>query len=114
MPIVVVGKAVGLLAVPLAGAFIAGQVKKNDACIQVIVDRDSGKLRVDWSMVYAHASEADLKKSKVYRSVERRFQVDRVAAVPLNMSCNPDGSVRVSERSSAAMHGKVTTYLVRD
>ena len=104
----------GLLAVPLAGLWKASQIKKNDACIQFIVDRDGGALSVDFSMVYAHSSDVGLTQAKVYKKVARRLAPDGAKRVPLKMSCNPDGSVAVSSAASKAMTAKTSTYMVLD
>ncbi|MGZ8742760.1 MAG: hypothetical protein ACXWXO_07555 [Nocardioides sp.] len=104
----------GLLAVPLAGLWKASQIKKNDACVQFIVDRDGGGLTVDFSMVYAHSSDAGLTQAKVYKKVAKRLAPDGVKRMPLKMSCNPDGTVSVSSTASKAMTSKTPTYMLLD
>ncbi|HEX6944631.1 MAG TPA: hypothetical protein VF196_00455 [Casimicrobiaceae bacterium] len=113
-PITAVGTGVGLLAVPLAGAFVLNEIKNGNACLQVIVDRDGGSIKADWSMVYARATDPMLSQSKVYRRIDKFLAVDPVEAVPLGMTCDPDGTVRVSGRPTAALTREVTTLLRRD
>jgi hypothetical protein len=108
--IVLVGKVAGLLAVPLAGSFVASQIKKNDACIQVIVDKDGSSHRVDWSMVYAHSNERALTEAKVYRKKAKRFGVDRYVRVPVGMTCGTDGTVTVEGRTSDAFSSSLSTW----
>ena len=108
--IVLVGKVAGLLAVPLAGRFIYKQIKGNDACIQVIVDKDRSSHRVDWSMVYAHASEKRLTQAKVYRKKAKRFQVDAYTPVRAGMTCAPDGTVTVDGRGAEVFRSSVSTW----
>ena len=105
-----VGQLVGLMALPLAGAFIHSQVKKKNACVQVIVDQDGSDLKVDWSMVYARTDEASLTRAKVYRKVDRRRRIDTYEPVSLGMQCLPSGEVSVSGSRSAAMRPRTTTY----
>jgi hypothetical protein len=102
----------GLLAVPLAGLWKASQIRKNDACVQFIVDRDDGALSVDFSMVYAHSSDPGLTQAKVYKKVAKRLAPDGAKRVPLKMSCNPDGTVSVSSAASKAMTSKTSTYML--
>lgn len=103
------GRAVGLQAVPIAGAFIVNQIENNDACLQVIVDNDGGKQKTDWSMVYAHSTDSKLTKSKVYRKIDRRLKLDKIEPVNLNMRCTTSGRVAVSEKKSDAMTSRVPT-----
>jgi hypothetical protein len=110
-PITMVGKFAGLLGVPLAGLWTVNQIKNNDACLQVIVDRDGSDLKVDWSMVYAHSSDPGLTRAKVYKKVAKRFSPDGVEAVKLGLTCTKSGTVRVSSGQSGAMSGKVTSFL---
>lgn len=108
--IVTVGRVVGLFAVPLAGRFIYRQVKENDACIQVIVDKDGDSHRVDWSMVYAHSDERRLTMAKVYQKKAKRLQLDDYVPVPVGMRCAPDGTVTVDGRPPAAFRSSVSTW----
>lgn len=109
-PIAMVGDVAGLLAMPVAGAWVVKQVRDNDACMQVIVDRESTGLKVDWSLVYAHSSDANKKSAKVYRKV-KRFGPDVAKPVLLNMRCTTSGGITVSGDGSAAMSPKKTSYL---
>jgi hypothetical protein len=108
--IVLVNQVASIVAVALAGRFIVRQIKDNDACIQVIVDKDGSSHRVDWSMVYAHSDEKRLTQARVYRKKAQRFGVDRYVPVPVGMTCAPDGTVTVDGRASEAFGSSLSTW----
>jgi hypothetical protein len=110
-PIVAIGEAVALTAIPLAVGFLVGQIKNHNACVQVVVDKDSGKLKVDWSLVYAHASDSSLTSAHVYKKHARSLRPDTYTPVGLGMQCNGDGTVSVDAGSSKAMNPRVTAYV---
>ena len=110
-PIVAIGAAVGLLAVPLAAGVIVDQIINKKACIQVITDIDTGALKVDWSMVYAQATDLNKTRAKVYRRVDRRYRPDTASPSYLQMTCSRYGTVKVYTNTSSAMSYKRTTIL---
>jgi hypothetical protein len=103
------GKVAGVLAVPLAGAFVVGQIKNNDACIQVIVDPEGDEVKVDWSMVYAHSDDPDRTTAKVYR--KKNGIIDTAEPAPLGMRCAPNGTVSVSGSGTKPLSAETSTFI---
>jgi hypothetical protein len=103
------GRIAGVLAVPIAGAFIVRQIKDNDACVQVIVDPEDDGVKVDWSMVYAHSDDRDRTTAKVYR--KKNGLIDTAEPSSLGMRCAPNGTVSVSGSGTKPLAAEVPTLM---
>jgi hypothetical protein len=74
------GEAVGLQAIPLTALFKATQIKKHNACVQVVAQVQGGKLRADASLVYSPSAlkhpkaDADLTRARTYKVVGGKAQ----------------------------------------
>ena len=74
------GEVVGLQAVPLTALFKATQIKKHNACVQVVAQVQGGKLRSDASLVYSPSAlkhpkaDADLTRARTYKLVRGKAQ----------------------------------------
>ena len=104
-----IGKIAGVLAAPTAGGFIANQVLNNDACIQLIVDQDGSKMKVDWSMVYAHSPEKRLTSAMVYKA--RGALVRKAVPVSLRMRCAGNGTVSVFTGGTRSLSHETSTFM---
>ena len=74
------GEVVGLQAIPMTALFKAAQIKKHNACVQVVAQVQGGKLRSDASLVYSPSAlkhpkaDANLTRARTYQLVRGNAQ----------------------------------------
>ncbi|TFB68192.1 hypothetical protein E3O06_16995 [Cryobacterium glaciale] len=98
------GELAGYAAVPLASAFVLGQIRNNNACVQLLVNVDNGTLNANWSMVYSRGSvstkDKELSYARTYDKKVKRFSPDKAIRENLPLQCESNGMVTVQKATT--------------
>lgn len=101
-----IGEGIGLLAVPVAAATHLRHIYYYKGCTRVLIDVDSGKLKLAGGLLYSPAGlkrpkqDAELTYASVYERARRSLRGDKFTRRRSSLHCNSEGMIESRKTSN--------------